>query len=91
MNPYVGFGVNYTFFFDTIGSSALGSNNFKLDNTWGYAAQLGADIALTGNWYANVDVKKLMITTNAHFKNDTVKSPVSLDPWLVGAGVGYRF
>jgi outer membrane protein len=89
--PYLGAGVNYTIFYDTLGSSALGSHNFVLDNTFGYAFEAGFDYKIEGKWYANVDVKKLFITTNAHFLGEAVKSQVALDPWLVGVGIGYRF
>ncbi len=86
--PYVGAGVNYTHFFSPDGGS-LG--DAKYSDSWGGALQVGADIPLQNNWYANVDVKKIFINTNAKFANETVTANVDIDPWVIGAGVGYKF
>ncbi len=92
-NPYVGAGINYTFFYDQHGGPLSVSTHY--DDGVGAALQLGADYNIAGNWYANVDVKKLFLSTNAHIV--TVLSPASvtqrvdIDPWLVGVGIGYRF
>ena len=89
--PYVGGGVNYTVFFDE-GSSGI-FRNLKLDNAWGGAVQAGFDYHLQGNWFLNVDFKKLWLGTD--FKVDALSSRVTghvdLDPIIVGAGIGYRF
>ncbi len=38
----------------------------------------------------NFDVKKIFLKTHA-VVNDAVSANVRLDPWLIGAGLGYRF
>ncbi len=95
LKPYIGAGVNYTLFFDESTSGAL-YKNLKIDQGWGGAVQVGADYHLFGNWFANVDFKKLWLGTD--FSVDVATSPVShvhghidLDPIIVGAGIGYRF
>lgn len=65
INPYVGAGLNYTWFYDIKGGSANGGN-LKLSPTLGYALQAGVDVQIQGRWYGNFDVKKLFIETNAH-------------------------
>jgi outer membrane protein len=93
-SPYLGAGINYTIFFDTQSSTWLGSTKFHLSDTVGAALQAGVDYNITGSWYLNVDVKKIFLTTKAKFATNTstvVTSDVQLDPWLVGAGIGYRF
>ena len=82
IKPYVGAGVNYTVFFDN-------TNGLKLDNAWGAAVQAGVDYHLSGNWFANVDFKKLWVGTD--YALGTAKGHVDIDPIIVGAGIGYRF
>jgi outer membrane protein len=36
-------------------------------------------------------VKKVFFDTNASINGGTLKSKVNLDPWVVSAGVGYKF
>lgn len=85
--PYVGAGVNYTYFFNEKGG-ALNQANYE--DSFGGALQVGADIPLQGNWFANVDVKKVFIDTNVNFSNG-VTADVDIDPWIVGVGIGYKF
>ena len=88
VKPYVGAGVNYTHFFDEKGGAL---QDVKYDDSFGGALQAGADIPLKGNWYANVDVKKVFISTKATFAPSGATASVDIDPWIVGAGVGYKF
>jgi outer membrane protein len=85
--PYVGAGVNYTHFYDTKGG-ALGSVDYS--DSVGTAFQVGADIPMGGSWYANVDAKKVFISTTAKFSSG-VRADVDIDPLILGAGVGYHF
>jgi outer membrane protein len=90
--PYVGAGVNYTVFFDEQPSGKF--THLGLDNAVGGAVQVGLDYHLDGNWFANVDFKKLWLGTDWNV-NVTgvghVSGHVDIDPIIVGAGIGYRF
>jgi outer membrane protein len=88
LNPYFGAGVNYMLFFD-----GKDKNGFKvdLDDGFGYALQAGADIAITGPWTLDVDVKKVWFQTDASINDGALKSDVDLDPWVVSLGVGRKF
>lgn len=88
VSPYVGAGVNYMIFY-----SGKDKNGFKvdIDDGFGYALQAGADIAVHGPYSINVDVKKVFFETDAKINDGALKSKVKLDPWVVSAGVGYRF
>ncbi|MBX3494236.1 MAG: OmpW family protein [Parvibaculum sp.] len=89
-SPYLGAGVNYTFFYnEDAPGGAITSIDYK--NSWGWALQGGVDAALTGNWYANVDVKKIFLSTDVSINGGAVTADVDLDPWIVGFGVGYKF
>ncbi|WP_308238124.1 OmpW family outer membrane protein [Phenylobacterium sp. J367] len=88
VSPYVGAGVNYMLFYADKDFNGFG---LDIDNGFGVALQAGADVAIQGPWSANVDVKKIFFETDAKDPWNGVKSKVSLDPWVVSAGVGYKF
>src|SRR5690554_5030330 len=102
--PYVGVGVNYTWFFNkkvTSGAKA-GDNvagfpltNLKVKNSWGWAAQVGADYMLTENIMLNGQIRYIDIDTEAtvdvaggaaHAKVD-----VNIKPVVYMVGLGYKF
>jgi len=102
IRPYIGAGVNYTYFFDekVPSSSALtnSGDKVKLESSWGWAAQVGVDIALNQDWFVNMDIKYLDIDTTARFKNigavggaGTAKINADIDPFVYGIGIGRRF
>jgi outer membrane protein len=83
----VGAGVNYTNISDVkIADGAVGLKH----NSYGLAAQVGADIPLGGGWLLNVDVKKVQIGTNVYLAGAD-KGKFKVDPTLLSVGVGYRF
>ena len=82
--PYLGAGVNYTRFSNV---NILDGALTVKKNSFGPALQLGFDYALDKNWSLNFDVKKVYIDTKVSGGIGKFK----VDPWLVGAGVGYRF
>lgn len=89
-NPYVGAGINYTFFYDSKSGDA---DKVSYDDTFGWALQIGADYNVGDGWFVNVDVKKLFINTDVTVAaaGTTLKADVDIDPWIFGLGVGYRF
>jgi outer membrane protein len=61
-------------------------NGFKVDvdDGFGYSLQAGADIAVTGPWSVNVDVKKVFFETDRQrINNGALRSDVTLDPLVV--------
>ncbi|MDG4721429.1 MULTISPECIES: OmpW/AlkL family protein [Thalassospira] len=87
-SPYVGAGINYTFFYD---SKPGQFNSVKYDDGFGYAFQAGFDYAISGPWSVNFDVKKIFLDTDVSINNGANTSKAHLDPWVFGVGVGYRF
>jgi len=89
-SPYVGAGLNYTFFYN---AHAPGSpvSSVSYENNPGAALQVGVDYHVTGNWYANFDVKQLFLNTKAKINGGAITAKTALDPLLVGFGVGYKF
>jgi outer membrane protein len=88
-SPYVGAGLNYTVFYND--KAAAGFTNLNMHGGMGYAVQAGADYWLGKHWGINFDVKKIFLNTDATLNDKTIRADVDLDPWVVGAGVSYRF
>ncbi|MER8615099.1 OmpW family protein [Mesorhizobium sp. M1216] len=88
--PYVGAGVNYTIFYHQEAGSA---DDLKLKNTFGTALQVGFDYMVDEHWGVNFDVKKLFLKPDFDVTVAGAKltGKAALDPWLIGAGVTYRF
>lgn len=94
--PYVGAGINYTWFFDTKLSSAAEDKGFSgldMKDSWGLAAQVGMDYMLTDNIMLNAQVRYIDIETTGttSFGGAKVKVDVDVDPFVYMVGLGYKF
>jgi outer membrane protein len=89
--PYVGAGLNYTFFSGARFEPAVQSLQPSIEkHSLGFAAQAGFDVALNKQWSLNVDVKKLQMNTDIRLAGSTI-GKFKIDPLLIGVGLGYRF
>jgi len=87
--PYVGAGVNYTFFYNASDSGALPGHLSYSDN-FGWALQAGADVPIgTQGLFLNLDVKKIFLSTGVKLAGVKLGS-ASIDPWVIGVGVGIK-
>lgn len=106
IQPYAGIGLNYTTFFDTEVSAQLdavtssatvnlgNARGVDLDDSFGFAFQLGVDVQLADNLVFNAAVWKADIDTTATFKyagGNKITADVSIDPMVYMVGLGYRF
>jgi outer membrane protein len=95
--PYVGAGVNYTIFFDDGAEGVLKSLGGDLsieDNSFGLAGQVGFDYMFNDKWFVNLDFRYIGIETKAKITVPgvgTIKEDVSIDPFVYGINVGYKF
>lgn len=88
-SPYIGAGVNYSILYAE--DAGTGFNDLNVDNGLGPALQVGFDYWLDDHWGLNLDVKKIWLNVDASLNNGGIKADVDLDPWLIGAGVSYKF
>ncbi len=95
---YAGLGVNVTDFYSYDLSSdleLLGISEVEIEDSWGFAGQVGLDVDINDRWVWNIDVKYIESSTEADLRLVTGESfdvvDVNIDPWVVGAGVAYRF
>lgn len=88
-DPYLGAGMNLTFFFNT---NLLASGVGKLEvsgTSFGPSFQTGADIPLKGDVFLNVDCKKIMMKTDV-LAAGTALNTLHIDPWVFGLGIGLK-
>ncbi|MCB1532173.1 MAG: OmpW family protein [Alphaproteobacteria bacterium] len=91
-SPYVGAGLNYSYFYGE--DDAAGFNNLDVKGGVGYALQAGFDYWLSDNWGLNLDVKYIDLEVDATVNSGVTPlsaDNVDLNPWILGAGVSYRF
>lgn len=91
IRPYIGAGINYTYFYHVNSGPVADRIHYK--NSFGPALQLGVDIALDDHWMINFDVKKIYIKSHVDVNalGLALNTRVKINPWVWGAGVGYRF
>lgn len=87
--PYAGLGLNYTTFFSTDLDPAVG-DDLDLDDSFGLAAQIGADIELADRWLLNIDVRYINIESDASVDGADLGT-VDINPFVYSINVGYRF
>lgn len=90
VRPYVGAGVNYTFFFDEKGRGPLDGAKVDVDSSWGVAAQAGIDMAVTDNLFVNSSIWYMNIESDVTV-NGAVVEKTKINPVGLMVGVGYRF
>ena len=97
-------GNQFTPFFTPLGVF-VGSNavtNLSVGSSWGVVGQVGFDYMINSNWGVNVDLKRIMMQPTAYATvwNSAVspvlgpipvRAKVNIDPWVVSAGITYRF
>lgn len=88
IRPYVGAGLNYTFFYGAKTGGA--ATSMKYQDHLGYALQVGFDYMIDSKFSINFDIKKIFLKTHVQV-NDAYTANVRLDPWLIGVGMGYHF
>jgi outer membrane protein len=88
VRPYVGVGVTVAFFY---GIHPTGHDALGLRTAVGPTLDAGFDVPLIGNWTANVDVKQMFLPVSARVDHGAIRANDTLDPTVVGVGVGYKF
>ena len=88
IQPYVGLGLNYTFFWDEEDDAGLGSNGLK--PSFGLAYSAGVDYMINDKWLVNASVWKVDIDTEVK-GGDADGLEVEIDPVAFMFACGYKF
>jgi len=99
VQPYVGAGANYTFFFNEESSSSLDAalgapTDISLDDSFGLAAQAGVDVMMNNGWFFNAALWWLDIETTAEIQPagaGALEVDVDVDPLVYMIGFGKTF
>ena len=98
VKPYVGAGATYFWWVDVepgADTIPLGVTRTTLSDELGLVLQAGADIAIGDQGLGlTVDAKRYFVDTTARwYAGDTlaIETEHKLDPWVLSAGVSYRF
>ena len=97
IDPYVGAGPTYFIWInDAPGADTipLGVTSQHLSNELGFALQAGVDVPVGDSAFLSLDAKRYFIDTTASWYAGTAKviqTKHKLDPWVLSAGVGFRF
>ena len=90
-SPYIGIGLNYTFFVDHDPGDAL---DVSYQNGFGSVLNLGFDYFIGKNNYFNIDIKKYAISTDVVIdagSAGTADAAVDINPLAVSVGYGWVF
>ncbi|MDV2986209.1 UNVERIFIED_CONTAM: OmpW family outer membrane protein [Methylobacteriaceae bacterium AG10] len=88
-NPYLGAGAGYTHPLAYEPAKPL-VTAMKADPQLGPMLQAGFDYHLVGEWYANMEIKKIFLPPQVS-RIGPGSATVRLDMLIIGAGIGYRF
>ena len=98
ITPYLGAGATYFMIFsEDVGAdaAALGATDVDLSDEFGFLLQGGVDIALNDRGLGlSLDAKRYFVGTTATFsagQTVALQTEHDLDPWVLSAGLAYRF
>lgn len=92
--PYAGLGLNYTTFFsEEIDQTVLPGISMSIDDSFGLAAQLGADIMLNDSWLLNIDIRYVNIEPDVTLSDgvDAETVGIEINPMVYSVSFGFVF
>jgi outer membrane protein len=90
LHPYIGAGVNYTYFWDEKTTGVLSGTNLDLENSWGLAGEVGLDYTFANDFLVSAQVFYIDIDTTAD-SSLAGEADVDIDPWVFMVGLGKKF
>ena len=98
-HPHIGFGVNYSVYWDTEASSqvkaVLGqATDLDIEHSVGWAINVGGDYDLSDRYFISANLWYVDIEADATLKSTALGKlnvDVDVDPWVALIGLGVRF
>ncbi|MPT47675.1 MAG: OmpW family protein [Sphingobium sp.] len=99
VKPYIGAGPSYFIFIDEKSGATtktLGLTKARLNDKFGGVIQAGVDVPLGSQGFGlSLDAKRYFLRTSAHWFDangvEQLTTRHKLDPWVLSAGISYRF
>ena len=102
IRPYIGLGVNWSNFSgeEIFGGGVPANSRLEIDQAFGPAGRIGVDIGTNEHWFLNLDVRYVELETDIELQVpgptgvSSTTMPLgeaTIDPWIYGIAVGYRF
>jgi outer membrane protein len=91
ISPYVGVGLNVTFFYGQTGGYTPPVNRVRIDTSVGVAPNIGVDYEFRPNWLANLDLKWILMQPDVSVNDGFIRGRADINPFVVSAAVRYRF
>jgi len=88
LQPYVGLGINHTFFFDEEDDANIGTGSLK--PSWGLSYSVGVDYMVNDQWLVNAAMWKMDIDTEIR-GGAADGLEVEIDPLVIMVGGGMKF
>ncbi|QCO54959.1 OmpW family protein [Pseudorhodobacter turbinis] len=86
--PFAGVGINYTTFFED--RTDLGGGELKIDDSWGLAAHVGVDYALSEKAALRMDLRYIDIDSDVYLDGAKI-GEVNIDPVVFGVSYVMKF
>ncbi len=90
-SPYVGLGLNVTWFYGNGGGAPGVVNRVRLDPTVGVAPSVGFNYEIAPNWGANLDLKWILMQPDVSVNSGAIRARADINPFVLGATLRYRF
>ena len=90
VRPFVGAGVNYTYFFSEDTEGALAGSDLELDSSFGVAAHAGIDFDVGEKGSIRIDARWIDIDTDVKLNGADIGT-VNIDPLVYGAAYVVKF
>lgn len=97
VQPYLGAGIAYFIWLDGEPGTtavALGADDLDLSDEFGFVLQGGFDIPVSESAAVSLDAKRYFVDTTATWYAsgvEVIQTEHKLDPWVLSAGVAFRF
>ena len=91
ISPYVGLGLNATFFYGYSGAKTPPVTRVRVENSVGVAPNIGFDYEITPNWLVNFDLKWILMQPEVSVNSNFIRARADINPFVIGASVRYRF
>lgn len=87
LNPYIGAGVNYTYYFN---EKLLSEDKLSISNSFGYAATLGMEYQSRQHWSLGAELRYIQVNSDIRINGVTVGNG-DVNPMLYSMTLGYKF